>query len=85
MTVKIKIIPIRRRDTESGPWIMTEPHRAQQWAIGAFRRGHQVALILRGANKADMEGKVQSIERMFMGPARPYRLGKRMGKKEAVR
>lgn len=80
MTPKIKVVPVRRRDGNAGPWIMTADHKAQAWAVACFRRGQRVVFILYSATKARAEAAVTSVERMFAGPVKGYRLGRRMGR-----
>lgn len=79
MAAKFKVVPVRRRNGTSGPWIMCAEHRAQSWAVGCFRRGERVLFIVRFDTKGRAQEAVQGVERLFAGPTRGYRLGARMG------
>lgn len=81
MSAKFKVVPVRRRDGDKGPWIMTAEHKAQAWAVACFRPGERVAFIVYSFSKSKAENALAGTERMFAGPLRRYRLGARMGAK----
>lgn len=74
----LKVVPIRRRNGTSGPWIMTQDHRAQAWAITLFHRGEQAKFIFARPTKAEAERLLVAAQRAAEGPIKRYSLGKRM-------
>lgn len=75
-----KVVPIRRRNGTSSPWIITQDHRAQAWAVALFRRGEQVRFILTRPTKAEAERLLVAAQRAAEGPINRYSLGKRMSR-----
>lgn len=74
---KFKVVPVRRRDGTSGPWIMTAEHKAQQWALAHFKPGHAVQFVLYRPSKREAEALLSAAERA-VEKVSSYKLGSRM-------
>lgn len=72
-----KVVPVRY----GFGWQLTDIHRAEQWAVAQFRKGHRMTILLRCPTKAKAEAQLQAVQRAYEGIS-TYRLGKRMPKKE---
>lgn len=71
------IKPVRRKNGHVGPWILTDKHRAQMWALC---RGEKQLMRFSTFDKAAKS--VTAAKRAYEGLVDRYELGKRMPKKE---
>lgn len=75
------IKPVRQKHGSKGPWILTDHHRAQMWALCAVRRGHGIKQLMRFSKLDEAKNSLTAAQRAYEGLRDRYQLGKRMEKR----